>query len=113
MSELSKLRNALRKLSSKESKLLKLMGSDGGDTLKNEKKLLDIRSRKKETIGDIAQIEYEQSEKKEKDRKKPTESKKQKLKTLSLRGRGGGGAMIDLTRRTGKSLLQSEFRKKL
>ena len=35
-------------------------------------------------------------------------------KTLKLpKGGSGGGAMIDLTRRTGKSLLQSEFRKKL
>ena len=43
MSELSKLRNALRKLVSKEDKLLKIIGSSSGDTSKNEKKLLDIR----------------------------------------------------------------------
>ncbi len=59
------------------------------------------------------EAQIEKLRNKEKDRKKPTESKKEKLKGLSLRGRGGGGAMTDLTRRTGKSLLQSEFRKKL
>ena len=95
MSELSKLRNALRKLTSNEDKLLRLMGSAGGDTSKNEKKLLDIRGRKKETMADIAEIEYEQS------KKKPR-----------IRG-GGGGTMTDLSQRTGATAKGTLFKKKM
>jgi hypothetical protein len=94
MSELTKLRNALRKLVSKEDKLLKIIGSSGGDTSKNEKKLLDIRGRKKETIADIAEIEYEQSKNKS-------------------RVRGGGGAMMDLSQRTGATARGTLFKKRM
>ena len=52
-----------------------------------------LGGRKKETIADIAEIEYEQS-------KKP-------------RVRGGGGAMMDLSQRTGATAKGTLFKKRM
>jgi len=64
MSELKKLRNALRKITASEEKLLKIMGAKGGDTSKNEAKLEELRGRKKETLASLAEVEMEAANKK-------------------------------------------------
>ena len=68
MSELKKLRNALRKITASEGKLLKIMGAEGGDTSKNEAKLQELKGRKKETLASLAEAEMEAADKKVKPR---------------------------------------------
>jgi len=69
MSELKKLRNALKKIIASEGKLLKIMGAEGGDTSKNEAKLEELKGRKKETLASLAEAEMEASDKKVKPRR--------------------------------------------
>ncbi|MAO24563.1 MAG: hypothetical protein CMJ25_27775 [Phycisphaerae bacterium] len=69
MSELKKLRHAFSKILAKEGKLLKIMGAEGGDTLKNETKLEELRGRKKETLASLAEAEMEAADKKVKPRR--------------------------------------------
>jgi len=69
MSELKKLRNALKKIIASEGRLLKIMGAEGGDTSKNEAKLEELKGRKKETLASLAEAEMEASDKKVKPRR--------------------------------------------